>query len=418
MKMTRHNPCSMMTLLALTLLLSFAALPAQTQTFTVLHTFSGAPDGAWPGSLTMDAAGNFYGITSAGGGGGHCSYYGCGTAFKLTHKNSSWVLSTLYKFSGGTEAASPTWLTIGPDGALYGTSQDGGNGSGIGTIFRLNPPATPCHAVSCPWTERVLYRFSGWDGALPVFIMFDGAGNMYGVTSSAGPNNHGTVFEMTRSGSTWTLTTLFGFSGQSDGGGPTAGLILDHNGNLYGTTAYGGYWSTDWVGGGVIFQLTHSDSGWAETVLYTFGNGSPDALQPGPLTADRNGNFYAGSWAGGDGDCENGYYYGCGTIFKGTSPATTLYSFPAPQPLAFPEGPQVPVAIDAAGNIYGSSFYGAYNLGNIFKLVAPQYNYTSVHDFDGSDGIDGPGVVLLDSAAISTEQPRAESATTAVEVAG
>ncbi|MGO9302994.1 MAG: choice-of-anchor tandem repeat GloVer-containing protein [Candidatus Korobacteraceae bacterium] len=112
---------------AIATLLIIATTQAHAQTFTVLHTFSGS-DGAYPfGTLTMDRDGNLYGTTYNGGSG--CNGIGCGTVFKLTHKNSGWILTPLYNFQGGDDGEFPTGgVTIGPDGDLYGTTNVGGGG--------------------------------------------------------------------------------------------------------------------------------------------------------------------------------------------------------------------------------------------------------------------------------------------------
>jgi uncharacterized repeat protein (TIGR03803 family) len=381
--------------LGVLLLTLAAALPAQN--FAVLHSFAGTQDGYAPAGLIMDAAGNLYGVTQFGGGRGTCSYYGCGTVFKLTRTVGGWTFNTLRKFSGGEHPAQPAGVVIGPDGALYGSSAAGGNG--FGTVFRLTPPLVPCNvSMQCLWNETVLYRFSQYDGSMPGPVVFDAAGNMYGTAQSGGPWNHGTVFSLSRSSGYTVLTSLYNFTGQNDGGEPDARLIIDNAGSLYGTTAHGGYYYFDWAGAGVIFKLTQSGSGWSETVLHMFGDGGSDAMVPTSLTVGGNGQFYGASSAGGTGQCSSGYYYGCGTVFQGISPPRMLYSFPAPQPLAYPQGPAVPVAVDAAGNIYESSSYGAYGLGNVIMLAAPEYSYVSLHDFTGAADGEGPGAVIVDGA--------------------
>jgi len=126
---------------AIIFVLTIAATPvAQAQTFTVIHNFSSGNDGANPrGGLSMDRAGNLYGTAGSGG------TYGAGTVFKLSYKNSVWVLSPIYEFAGGTDGAVPSGVVFGPDGSLYGTTYLGGERNdncffgSCGTVFRLTP---------------------------------------------------------------------------------------------------------------------------------------------------------------------------------------------------------------------------------------------------------------------------------------
>jgi uncharacterized repeat protein (TIGR03803 family) len=192
-------------------------LPAPAQTFHVIYSFTGGSDGANPETgLTIDAAGNLYGTTSAGG-------VGYGTVFKLAHQNSSWVFSPLYLFSGGNDGAQPeARVVFGADGSLYGTTTAGAgtacNGNGCGVVFNLRPPATFCRTVMCLWTESVLYRFTGGgDGGDPHSkVLFDRAGNLYGTTVLGGPDcffrGCGVVYELTPSAGHWTESVLDSFS--------------------------------------------------------------------------------------------------------------------------------------------------------------------------------------------------------------
>ena len=145
---------------------------AQAETFNVLYTFTGQQnDGANPyAGLTMDAGGSLYGTTFAGGS------YGQGTVFELRHSGSNWIMMTLYSFQGGNDGAQPRARVIfGPDGALYGTTFNGGGtgcgGKGCGTVFSLRAPI---------WKESVLYRFTGGtDGGLPLGdLVFDTQGSI------------------------------------------------------------------------------------------------------------------------------------------------------------------------------------------------------------------------------------------------
>jgi uncharacterized repeat protein (TIGR03803 family) len=102
------------------------------------------------------------------------------------------------------------------------------------------PPASACKAVLCPWVETILYSFTGGaDGGDPLYgdLCFDQAGNIYGTTAGGGSSGGGVVFKLARSGSGWTESVLWNFTGGIDGGAPTAGVIFDNAGNLYGTTS-------------------------------------------------------------------------------------------------------------------------------------------------------------------------------------
>ncbi|HUK43518.1 MAG TPA: choice-of-anchor tandem repeat GloVer-containing protein, partial [Candidatus Bathyarchaeia archaeon] len=164
---------------ALVATLGLSFLPSvQAQTLTVLHAFSGQGDGDAPAAgLIMDRGGRLYGMTN--------DQILPGTVFRLADVRSGWVLYTLHNFSyydGGGYYPNGK-LTFGPDGNLYGvnySSQQGSCETGCGVVFKLQPPATACAAVSCPWTETVLYSFTGGsDGGNPVGeIAFDSAGNL------------------------------------------------------------------------------------------------------------------------------------------------------------------------------------------------------------------------------------------------
>lgn len=227
------------TLRALTLALAaaigvtvVATYPAAAQTHKVLHNFTNGQDGSDPSAgLTMDKAGNLYGTTFgvAGGNGG---------VFKLKHVGSSRLFSSLYNFAGGSDGSAPySPVAIGSDGSLYGTTYQAGegtcaNGNGCGTVFNLKPPLRVCKSTVCPWNESVIYRFTGGsDGGNPQGpLVFDKSVNLYGAARDGGtpgcnpPNvGCGTVYELTKSGNSWTQSVLYSFTGGSnDQGCPTA----------------------------------------------------------------------------------------------------------------------------------------------------------------------------------------------------
>jgi len=387
--------------IASTLLLIFAAAPAEAQTFTVLHTFTGAQDGANPyNGLVMDRAGNLYGTAKFGGNNGF------GVVFKLSRGGSGWIFTPLHDFAGA-EGSSPTTVTIGPDGNLYGTTEFGGAGGscqglGCGVVFKLSPLPTRCAGFLCPWSVTVLHRFTGGaDGGRPFSgVIFDQQGNIYGTTSQGGQfagqcagNGCGVVYELSLSGGTWTESVIHTFSGGADGLSPYAGLIFDSTGKLYGTTPYGGS-----LNAGTVLVLTPSGSGWTHSILYNFQAGADGTYPYGGLTFDHAGNLYGTTDIGGDINCA------CGTIYQ-LSPSSggwthaVLYAFTNTNGDRYP---QASLFIDASGNLYGTTPGGADTppYGNIFKLAASNGNWTynSLYEFtDGADGGHSYSTVLMDA---------------------
>ncbi len=206
---------------------------------TILHKFQGgAGDGIQPHSgVIIDAAGNLYGVTPGGGPGDW------GVVYELVpYRGGGYTFHILYAFqNNGIDGAEP-WgeLVMDSAGNLYGTTTVGGQGFG-GTVFELSP-------VNGGWNFQVLYSFPGGEGPLAALTM-DAAGNLYGATHEDGEFGYGNVFKMTRSGSGWTYTTLYDFTNGNDGEKPLGRLVLDANGNLYGTAAGGA------DGNGVLFEL-------------------------------------------------------------------------------------------------------------------------------------------------------------------
>ena len=324
---------------------------------------------------------------------------GYGTVFKLMYRGNGWTLTPLYSFSGGDDGASPgARVIIGPDGSLYGTTGYGGvsgcGGNGCGTVFNLRPPVNTSADVLGNWTETVLYRFAGGgNGALPVGdLVFDRSGNIYGTTASGGSSQQGTVYELTPSNGNWHESILWNFAGGSDGGQPAGGVIFNSAGNLYGTTQAGGAY-----GYGSVFQLSRTQSGWSQNTLYSFQNHTDGANPEGALLFDPSGNLYGTTASNGPG--------GGGTVFKltpqlnGTWTLTVLYDLPGQAG----GGPQASLAIDAGGNLYGTTYKdGAYRYGSVFRLLSSNgaWVYTDLHDFTfGSDGAELVGNVILDANA-------------------
>jgi uncharacterized repeat protein (TIGR03803 family) len=223
-------------------------------TVNTLHHFTGGYDGGVPfGGLVLDAAGNLYGTTSAGGGKSAGCRYGCGTVFELHRfKGGNWSQKVLHSFSQNSEDGRYPYggLVFDGSGNLYGVAGSGGGTPGYGIVFELTPGS------GGSWTETVLHNFNGTrpDGIDPSGnLIFDVSGNLYGVTLLGGTLSHGTAFELSPvAGGVWNETTLHDFSdNDGDGYNPVSGLMLDGSGNLYGTTGSGGHY-----GQGSVYEIT------------------------------------------------------------------------------------------------------------------------------------------------------------------
>ena len=272
--------------------------------------------------------------------------------------------TVLYTFTGTDGSGPYAGLIQDEKGNLYSTTWVGsdlsgcsGFGYGCGVVFKVDPKGN----------ETVLYTFTGGvDGATPFSdVVRDEAGNLYGTTTNfwGGSSPFGTVFKLDPAGKE---TVLYSFTGGADGNEPFSGLVRDTDGNLYGTTAYGGDLSACFGGGcGVVFKLDPTDQ---ETVLYTFTAGADGAypLSSGDLVRDEAGNLYGTAASGGDlSACVSGY--GCGVVFKvdPTGKETVLYSF-----TGTPDGqaPEAGLLRDEEGNLYGTAEAGgASGHGAVFK---------------------------------------------------
>lgn len=308
---------------------------------TTLYTFPGGANGELPqAGLLRDKLGNLYG-TTYNGGSGTCD---CGVVFKIDSAGNETVL---HSFQGMPDGDNPeSSLVHDGTGNLYGTTVYGGTSSACGgdaecgTVFKIDSAGS----------ETILHSFTGGsDGAYPsAGLLLDSAGNLYGTTSYGGTFSAGTVFKVDTSG---TETVLYNFQGGSDGQAPVAPLVQDGAGNLYGTTERGGAACS--LGCGTVFKLTLTGQ---ETVLYRFTGGNDGSFPLAGLVADSAGNLYGTTTSAGDLSCSIFFDTGCGTVFKISSDGTetTLYTFNGSDG-AMPESG---LLRDAAGNLYGTTFDG------------------------------------------------------------
>jgi len=398
--MPRPRPLMLPALLQMLVVSMSLLLPATDsagQTVTILHSFEWGEDGAYPqAGLVMDAEGNLYGTTVQGatgdlgtvfevapngvetvlyhnfsgwrgwgpsatlvrdqngtlygttfqGGGGPCdSGFGCGTVFLVRGNQNGRVL---HHFKPGFEGWGPNGsLILDSAGNLYGTTVYGGV-HGVGTIFKIAPDRT----------FTVVYSFDGEHGSTPFGgLVRDDAGNFYGTTQYGGSHDCGTgsgcgtVFKITPFGEE---TVLHSFSGSPDGSYPVASLVLDPQGNLYGTTEGGGA-----HGMGMVFEV---NSAGEEQILYSFKGGADGGRPAANLVRDRSGNLYGVTSMDG--------MYTFGTVFKLTrnGKKEVLHSFSGyPDDGGYPMGALV---LDTQGNLYGTtSIGGANRVGIVFKFT-------------------------------------------------
>lgn len=353
--------------LSLTLSLPSVVIGA---TLTTLYSFEGkASDDGFPDTgVTVDAAGNLYGTTRG------ISPNSGGTIYEISSANNAF--STIYYFSSSSNSpsgSSPGPLMVGPNGDLYGTTIRGGV-KGHGTVFEfgtVNHNLTPLHS------------FSGTDGDQPYGLIADGNGNFYGTTNGGGTGNYGVVYEL--AAGTYDYALLHSFT-YSDGAYPQAKLSVDPGGNVFGITGDGGGVNAS----GTAFELAAGT--YNLSTLYSFlsltGN-RPD----GGLVMDAEGNLYGTTVYVGNGASVNT----SGTVYEiasGTHTFTILHSFSG----ADGEVPVGGLIIDSDGNLYGTTGYGGANGdGTVFKIAAGTHAFSNLYSFSGTDGSYPTGGLAMDA---------------------
>jgi uncharacterized repeat protein (TIGR03803 family) len=357
----------------------------------ILYSFTGGKDGADPqAGLIEDAAGAFYG--TATGGGNAVGTAGDGVVFKLAPSKQGYVESVLHTFGSAKDGAMPWGGLTADAGALYGTTNGGGNlacSGGCGTVFRIRP-------TKHGYEEHVVYRFAGGtDGAKPYYgsLLLDASGALYGTTNSGGDascgaDGCGTVFKLTHHGRHYEEQTIHTFGGGSDGAGPESGLIEDAGGTLYGTTYAGGSKRCGGYGCGTVFALTPSSGGYSERILLAFA-GDLDGGEPfDPLTMDPAGSLYGTTAFGGRNFR--------GNVFRlARAGSGFAYSILC----QFLDGkavyPVSGVVVASGGVVYGTTSGGR---GTVYELVPSKHGYSQslLHAFAGkTDGLWPNGTVII-----------------------
>jgi len=321
----------------------------------------------------------------------------------LAFAASAWAAGTetvLYNFCSSTSCVDgnvPYGSLIADSSGnhLFGTTYYGGSNN-LGEVYELTKSGST-------WTETVIHSFLGQsnsDGANPFGgLVFDTAGNIYGTTYVGGPSNQGTVFELSKSGSTWKETVLHSFAdvSGSDGYYPYGALTFDAGGNLYGTTLYGGKY-----GVGTVFQLKPSNGKFTYHLIHTFTSTTSSAYYPygGVVVDSKNGFLYGTTYNG-------GVIWNSGAVYQlqeisGHWIFSIIYNFLGDSLGQYTESG---LAMDATGNLYGTNYQGGdFNLGCVFKLTPSGKKWTQkvIYSFKGYAKKDGAypyyAGVTIDSA--------------------
>jgi hypothetical protein len=258
---------------------------------------SGAPITESP--IVFDSLGNIFGMTY-GGGGFPCvvsgAQIGCGVVFELTNNGSAWTEQVIHAFSGTPDGAQPEGgLTFDAlTGNYYGTTQSGGDPvCNCGTVFQLSPNGDGT------WSESILYTFTS-PGLPNGGVILDSQGNLYGTNfGHSSPTDFGYIYEI--SGGQFSI--LYNFQGMPDAQNPNGPLVLDAQGNLLGTSYQGGTFSGGRSGLGTVYELSPTANGWQESIIHSFayrGQGPIDGGHPNAgLAMDSSGNLWGVAPVGG-----------------------------------------------------------------------------------------------------------------------
>jgi len=335
--------------------------------YNLLYSFKGGNDAGYPYAGLTILNGTLYGTTYGGGGG-----YEWGTVFKV---GLSGVEHVLYRFQAGHDGAHPYAGLTPLNGALYGTTYQGGT-SGSGTIFKITPAGV----------ERVIYSFKGGnDGQYPYGKLVAVNGALYATTYQGGVSSGwGTIFKVSVSG---IEKVIYRFNAGNDGAHPWAGLTL-LDGTLYGTTYQGGT-----NGAGTVFKVSTAG---AEHVLYSF-KGGKDGEYPYARLLALDGALYGTTYQG-------GVSYGWGTVFKVSTSGIerVLYRFQAGKDGAHPYYAGL---VERNGALYGTTYQGGTSgAGTVYKLATNGTSEHVVYSFKGGNDGQYPydGLIFVNGSLYGT----------------
>ena len=328
---------------------------------STLATFTGA-NGAHPlSNLVSDAAGDLFGVTLEGGADND------GTVFEIA--KSTGALSTVVSFTGAN-GDDPWAVTSDAAGDLFGTTANGG-AHDAGTVYEI---------AKSTGTLTTLATFTGANGADPFgTVISDAAGDLFGTTYVGGAHGDGTVYEIAKS--TGTLTTLATFTG-ANGANPEGSLTIDAEGDLFGITVNGGA-----HGDGTVYEIAKSTGKLTTLATFTGGNGSAPERT---LTIDAAGDLFGTTYSGGA--------HNDGTVFeivKSTGALITLATFTG----ANGASPLSDLLIDAAGDLFGTTeLGGADNGGTVFEIAKSTGLLSTLATFTDASGEELDGGLTINSA--------------------
>lgn len=348
---------------------------------TVLWAFNpghGDPTFPYENALSSDNSGNLYGVTASGGA------YNGGAAFKLTpNANGSWTKTVFYSFPNDGSTSLIGGLAVSAEGNVYGVSSQGG-ANDTGYVYELS------RTTAGAWARTIIHTFGkccseGPDGTSPFAgVIVDPQGRLYGTTSGGGPTGYGIVYELAASkNDTWSETVIHSFNYFQEGGYPFSPLLLDPSGNLYGTNAQGGLINYECpVGCGSVFKLARSGSSWTFDLLHLFDGVDGQYPRYSGVIMDKAGNLYGTTESGG---IIEGGAYGVGTVWElVASRSPNVYNIQVLH--NFPTGGSVDgvdllagVTMDSKGNLFGTTFEGGtynqpYGGGIVFELTKGSNN--------------------------------------------